>query len=67
VAYSFRIFDSIEHVDLTEWQRIQSACNGSIVADPRFIAAIEVGMKQVDKFWYIVLMTSTVLRWPVPA
>jgi hypothetical protein len=55
VAYSFRSFDSIEHVDLTEWQRIQSACNGSIVGDPRFIAAIEVGMKQVDKFWYIVL------------
>ena len=40
VAYSYRIFNSIEHVDLTEWQRVRSACDGSIVMDPRFIAAV---------------------------
>jgi hypothetical protein len=55
VAYSYRIFDSIEHVDLTEWQRVRSACDGSIVMDPRFIAAVETSMRQVYKFWYIVI------------
>jgi len=55
VAYSYRIFDSIERVDLTEWQQVRSACNGSIFMDPRFIAAVEVSMKQVHKFWYIVV------------
>ena len=55
MAYSYRIFDSIEHVDLTEWQRIRSASNGSIATDPRFITAVEVSMKQVHKFWYIVI------------
>jgi hypothetical protein len=55
VPYSYRIFNSIEHVDLTEWQELRSACEGSIVMDPRFIAAAEVGMKQVHKFWYIVV------------
>lgn len=55
VAYSYRIFNSIEHVDLTEWQRVRSACNGSIVMDPRFIAAVETSTKQVYKFWYIVI------------
>jgi len=55
VAYSYRIFNSIEHVDLTEWQRVRSACDGSIVMDPRFIAAVETSMKQVHKFWYIVV------------
>ena len=55
MAYSYRIFDSIEHVDLTEWQQVRSACNGSIFMDPHFIAAVEVGMKQVDRSWYVVV------------
>ncbi len=55
MAYSYRIFNSIEHVDLTEWQQVRSACNGSIFMDPRFIAAVEVSMKEVHKFWYIVI------------
>jgi Acetyltransferase (GNAT) domain len=55
VAYSHRIFDSIEQVDAADWQRVRSACDGSIVMDPRFIAAVEVGMKDVHKFWYIIV------------
>jgi hypothetical protein len=55
VAFSYRIFNSIEHVDVTEWQRVRSACNGSIVMDPRFIEAVEVSMKHVEKFWHIIL------------
>jgi Acetyltransferase (GNAT) domain len=55
VAYSYRIFNSIEHVDLTEWQRVRSACDGSIATDPRFLAAVEISMKQVERFWYIIL------------
>ena len=49
MAFSYRIFNSIEHVDVTAWQRVRSACNGSIVMDPRFIAAVEVSMKHVEK------------------
>ena len=55
MTFSYRIFNCIEHVDVSEWQRVRYACNGSIVMDPRFIAAVEVSMKQVEKFWYIVL------------
>jgi hypothetical protein len=54
VAYSYRIFNSIEDVDMTEWQRIAS-CDATIATDPRFLAAVEVSMKQAEKFWYIVL------------
>ena len=59
MAYSSRIFDSIDQVDLSEWQRIRSACNGSIVGDPRFIAAVEAGIRQVDRLWCIVLYDET--------
>jgi hypothetical protein len=59
VAYSSRIFDSVDHVDLSEWQRIRSACDGSIVGDPRFIAAVEAGIRQVDRLWCIVLYDET--------
>ena len=55
MGYSYRIFDSIEHVDASEWQHVRSACNGSIFMDPQFIAAVEAGMKQVERFWYIVV------------
>ena len=55
MAYSSRIFDSIDQVDLSEWQRIRSACNGSIVGDPRFIAAVEAGITQADRLWCVVL------------
>lgn len=55
MAYSYRIFDSIEQVDLTEWQRIRASCNASIFTDPRFIAALEVSMKHLEKFWHIVV------------
>jgi hypothetical protein len=55
VAYSYRIFDSIEHVNLTEWQRVRVSCNASIFTDPRFIAAVEVSMKHLEKFWYIII------------
>lgn len=54
MAYSYRIFNSIEDVDLTEWQRVAS-CDATIATDPRFLAAVEVSMKQAEKFWYIVL------------
>ena len=55
MAYRYRIFNSIEHVDLTEWERVRSACDGSIMMDSRFIAAVEISMKQVHNFWYIVV------------
>ena len=62
MGYSYRIFDSIEHVDASEWQHVRSACNGSIFMDPQFIAAVEAGMKQVEKIWYIVVHDEAVLR-----
>jgi GNAT acetyltransferase-like protein len=55
VAYSYRIFNSIEHADAAEWQRVRSASNASIATDPRFLAAVETSMKEVEKFWHIIL------------
>lgn len=55
MAYSYRIFDSIEHADAAGWQRVRSASNASIATDPRFLAAVETSMKQVEKFWYIIV------------
>jgi Acetyltransferase (GNAT) domain len=54
MSYRHRMFDSIEQVDLPAWQQIRSACNGSIVMDPRFIAAVERSIKH-DKSRYLVL------------
>jgi hypothetical protein len=56
VAYNYRIFDSIAQVDLAAWQHVRAACNASIFTDPRFIAAVEAGMKdEVEKCWHIIV------------
>jgi hypothetical protein len=49
------LFNSIHDVEPTQWDGIRSACNGSIFMDVRFIAAVEMSMKQIDRFWYIVV------------
>jgi len=55
VAYSYQIFDSIERLDRTEWQRVKASSDAAIFADLRFIAALEASMSEVARFWYIIV------------
>jgi hypothetical protein len=55
MAYTYQLFNSIDEVDLTSWQRVRSACGDEIAMDPRFIAAVETSMRQSCRFWYIVV------------
>jgi hypothetical protein len=55
VAFSYRIFDSIAKVDLPGWQRVRVRSDASIFTDPRFIAAVEGGMRPVEKYWHIII------------
>lgn len=55
MAYSYRVFDSIDDVDLSAWDRVRSEGGASIFMDPRFIAGLESSMKQGCRFWYVVI------------
>lgn len=55
MPYTYRIFDSIDDVDLASWERVRSESASSIFTDPRFIAAAEAGMKQSCRFWFVVV------------
>ena len=55
MAYTCRVFDSIDQVDLTAWQRVRSESGASIFMDPRFIAGVETSMKQSCRFWYVIV------------
>jgi predicted N-acyltransferase len=55
MLYTYRVFDSIDEVDLAAWERVRSKCGGSIFMDPRFIAAVETSMKQSCRFWYVIV------------
>jgi predicted N-acyltransferase len=55
MPYSCRVFDSIGQVELTAWERVRSQCGGSIFMDPRFIAGLETSMKQMCRFWYVLV------------
>jgi hypothetical protein len=49
-----RVFDSIDQVDLGDWERVRAACGSSSFMDPRFISAVESSMKQECRFWYVI-------------
>jgi predicted N-acyltransferase len=53
--YTYRIFDSIDDVDLADWERLRSECGRSIFMDPRFIAAAETSMKATCRCWYVIV------------
>lgn len=55
MPYTYRVFDSIDDVDLTSWERVRSACGGSIFMDPRFIGAAETSMKPLCRFWHAIV------------
>jgi hypothetical protein len=55
MPYTYRVFDSIDDVDLTSWERVRSDCGGSIFMDPRFIAAAETSMKPLCRFWHAIV------------
>jgi predicted N-acyltransferase len=51
---SYRVFNSIDEVDLGDWERVRAASDSSIFMDPRFLAAIEISMKATYQFWYVI-------------
>jgi hypothetical protein len=55
MPYSYRVFDSINEVDLAAWQRVRSESGASIFMDPRFITSVETSMKPSCRFWYIII------------
>jgi Acetyltransferase (GNAT) domain len=52
---SYRVFESIEDVDLAAWESVRAAGGSSIFMDPRFIAAAESSMKNNYRFWYVII------------
>jgi predicted N-acyltransferase len=54
-ACRYRLFESIEDVDLAAWERVRIECGGSVFLDPRFIAAIETSMKRNCRFQYVIV------------
>lgn len=55
MPYSYRVFDSIDEVDLSAWRQVRSEAGASIFMDPRFIAGVESSMKQTCRFWYVII------------
>jgi predicted N-acyltransferase len=55
MSYSYRVFVSIDDVDLAAWQRVCAESGASIFMDPRFIVSVESSMKSSCRFWYVVI------------
>jgi len=59
MALSYRLFNSIGDVDLADWQRVTNKYGISIFMDPKFIAAVEIGMGESCRFWHIIIYDET--------
>lgn len=54
MAGRYRVFDSIEQVDLSAWEHVRAGGGSSIFIDPGFMSAVESSMKQDYRFWYAI-------------
>jgi hypothetical protein len=55
MSLTYRLFGSIDDVDLAAWEQVRSECGGSIFMDTRFVGAVESSMKQSCRFWYVIV------------
>ena len=46
MPYTCRVFDSVDEVDQESWQHVRSSGVPTAFTDLRFIAAVEVGMRE---------------------
>jgi predicted N-acyltransferase len=53
--YACRTFGSIDDVDAGAWQQVCRDGKASIFMDLRFVAAVETGMKDHCRFWYVII------------
>jgi predicted N-acyltransferase len=55
VQYTHRVFESIDTVDVADWQQVRSACGDPFFMDPRVVTAVEIGMRSECKIWYVIV------------
>ena len=55
MSFTFRLFESIDDVDLDAWARVHSECDAPIFMDPRFVRAVEISMRPSYRFWYVII------------
>lgn len=53
--YTYRIFNSIDDVDLAAWERLRHEAKASPFTDPRFVGAVEASMTANYRFQYVVV------------
>jgi predicted N-acyltransferase len=55
MAYTYRLSDSIDRLELSDLEKLRSQAKPSPFADPRFLAAVEISMGEVNQFKYVLL------------
>jgi predicted N-acyltransferase len=55
MAYTHRIFDSIEQVPHDDWRRICGRSARHFFLQPEFIGVVEASMKATTRFWHVML------------
>ena len=55
MSLTYRLFDSIDDIDLAAWELVRSECGAPIFMDPRFVGAVEISMRQSYRFWYVII------------
>ena len=59
MGYGYHIFNSIDDLDFTAWERLRSEAKASAFADPRFVGAVQASMNQNCRFQYVVVHDSS--------
>ena len=59
MTYFYQLYQSIETVNLTDWQQIAELNPEKICLDYRFLISLEKSMSNVSRFWYVIFYDDT--------
>jgi hypothetical protein len=55
VTYTARVFDSVADMQRGDWEQVCSASGAPVFMDVRFATAVELAMKPVCRFWFVII------------
>ena len=54
MSYSYKLYHSIQEVNLQDWKHILAQHQRKVFMDDRFLLTLEKSMSQFSKFWYLI-------------
>ena len=59
MKYSYKLYNSIQELDLNDWQQVVDQSKSKVFMDVRFLLTMEKSMNSYSRFWHIIFYDET--------